>query len=38
MHWAARGSILDVAIVADVFGSITVLTMLGTILISFFGL
>ncbi len=38
MYPAARGSILDVAIVAGVFGSITVLTMLGTVLVSYFGL
>jgi nickel/cobalt exporter len=38
MYPAARGSILDVAIVAGVFGGITVLTMLTTVLLSYFGL
>lgn len=38
MYPAARGSIMDVVIVAAVFGGITVLTMLGAVLLSYYGL
>ncbi|MBE0432994.1 sulfite exporter TauE/SafE family protein [candidate division WOR-3 bacterium] len=38
MYPAARGSIMDVVIVAAVFGGVTVLTMLGTVLLSYYGL
>ncbi|KPK63417.1 hypothetical protein AMJ83_07035 [candidate division WOR_3 bacterium SM23_42] len=38
MYPAARGSIIDVWIVALVFGGITISTMLGVVLVSYFGL
>jgi hypothetical protein len=38
MYPAARGSVMDVAIVATVFGGVTILTMLGTVLLSYYGL
>jgi sulfite exporter TauE/SafE len=38
MYPAARGSIFDVVIVALVFGVITITTMLGAVLVSYFGL
>lgn len=38
MYPAARGSVMDVVVVATVFGSVTVLTMLGTVLLSYYGL
>ncbi len=38
MYPAARGSMFDVAVVALVFGSVTVSTMLATVLLSYYGL
>ncbi|MGB7055869.1 MAG: sulfite exporter TauE/SafE family protein [bacterium] len=38
MYPAAKGSLVDVAIVAAVFGSITISTMLAAVLVSYYGL
>jgi nickel/cobalt exporter len=38
MYPAAKGSLLDVAIVAAVFGSVTISTMLAAVLVSYYGL
>jgi sulfite exporter TauE/SafE len=38
MYPAAKGSMFDVAIVALVFGTVTVSTMLGAVLVSYYGL
>ena len=38
MYPAAKGSIVNLVLLVSVFGSITILTMLGVVLISFYGL